>query len=67
MSKNFLYLKLGAIMGGPGAGMVPLVGGPVSMSGVGGIVGGSVPVGGSATAVVGVPRPLSPGLNYGER
>ena len=54
-------------MGGPGAGMVPLVGGPVSMTGVGGIVGGSVPVGGSATAVVGVPRPLSPGLNYGER
>ena len=49
-------------MGGPGAtvgpAVVPMVGGPASMTGI----GGSVPA-----AVVGVPRPLSPGLNYGER
>ena len=50
-------------MGGPGAAVgsvgVPMVGGPASMTGL----GGNVPT----SAVVGVPRPLSPGLNYGER
>ena len=38
-----------------------IIGGPGS-----GIGGTSVPVVGNP-AVVGIPRPLSPGLNYGER
>ena len=58
---------MGAIMGGQGSGMGALVGGSISMAGVGGIGGGSVPVIGSAAVVVGLPSPLSPGLNYGDR
>ena len=42
---------MGNIIGGPGAA----------------IGGSSVPVVGTVPAVVGIPRPLSPGLNYGER
>ena len=42
---------MGNIIGGPGSGLA----------------GSSVPVVGSGATVVGIPRPLSPGLNYGER
>ena len=42
---------MGNIIGGPGAA----------------IGGTSVPVINTGAAVVGIPRPLSPGLNYGER
>ena len=42
---------MGNIIGAPGAA----------------IGGTSVPVVGTGPAVVGIPRPLSPGLNYGER
>ena len=42
---------MGTIIGGPGAA----------------IAGTSVPVVGTGPAVVGIARPLSPGLNYGER
>ena len=42
---------MGNIIGGPGAA----------------IGGNSVPVINAGPAVVGIPRPLSPGLNYGER
>ena len=42
---------MGNIIGGPGAA----------------IGGTSVPVINAGPAVVGIPRPLSPGLNYGER
>ena len=42
---------MGNIIGGPGAALG----------------GTSVPVVGTGPAVVGIPRPLSPGLNYGER
>ena len=47
----FYTFQMGNIIGGPGAALG----------------GTSVPVVGTGPAVVGIPRPLSPGLNYGER